>query len=113
MARVMTARAGEPATAAGAEMVAFLDECLRSNAHPGHGQAVDMVLAIEAEAADARTTALTAGFRDEARRVISNAYYDARGAGRTMEQAADASADAVAAILAALDAGAEGPSARG
>lgn len=37
--------------------------------------------------------------RDEVRRVISDAYYDARNRRRTMEQAADAAADAVMALL--------------
>jgi hypothetical protein len=37
--------------------------------------------------------------RDEVRRVISDAYYNARNEGRTMEHAADSAADAVVAVV--------------
>jgi hypothetical protein len=37
--------------------------------------------------------------RELFRRAISNAYYEARNAGRTMEQAADAAADACVEIV--------------
>ena len=44
-------------------------------------------------------------WRDQVRAKISDAYYDARNAGRTMEDAADAAADAVVSdALAALEA---------
>lgn len=37
------------------------------------------------------------------RAAISNAYYDARNAGRTMESAADAAVDAIEPILASIE----------
>ena len=37
--------------------------------------------------------------RQEVRRVITNAYYDARNEGETMETAADRAADSVMAVL--------------
>lgn len=47
----------------------------------------------------------TPEWRDQVRAKISDAYYDARNAGRTMEDAADAAADAVVSdALAALEA---------
>lgn len=42
----------------------------------------------------------TAALRDDIRSAISNAYYENRGKGQTMETAADAAADAVLAIIA-------------
>lgn len=50
------------------------------------------------------TLATTLPTRDEVRAVISNSFYGARNAGRTMEDAADAAANQVMRLLAKAEA---------